>query len=106
MVFRCSVVGCKTVATNGLHSFPADKKLAEKWIEAIKAFNLMDRLNENKLAHSHRKVCKKHFCETDFLPNTNGRQLVPNSVPSLFLPDDTVTCTVVITKNKIVLKFW
>lgn len=91
MVFQCCVRGCKAVAKNGLHSFPANKSLAEKWIIATKNVELMDFLNENKLKRSYRKVCKKHFSDTDFQPNAKGKsQLVPNSVPSLFLPDETI----------------
>lgn len=89
MVFACCVRGCETVAKNGLHSFPSKKILAEKWILAIKAFDLIDDLNENKLSRSYRKVCKKHFRECDFIANLDGKsQLVPNSVPSIYLPPD------------------
>lgn len=92
MVFACCVRGCETVGTNGLHSFPTKKILAEKWILAIKAFDLIDYLKENRLSRSYRKVCNKHFRECDFVANFDGKsQLVPNSVPSIFLPpDDTV----------------
>lgn len=90
MVYKCCVRGCKISATNGLHSFPANKSIAQKWIEAIKNNELINLLNENKLARSFRRVCKNHFKKSDFVQNSNG-QLIPNSVPSLFLPDaDTV----------------
>lgn len=91
MVFQCCVRGCKTVAKNGLHSFPSNKSQAQKWIEAIKTDDLMDLLTENKLSRSYRKVCRKHFSETDFQPNENGKsQLLPNSVPSILLPETVV----------------
>ena len=90
MVFKCIVSGCNNITTKGLHSFPANKTVAEKWIMAIKAYHLLDLLKENKLARSYRKVCKKHFNEEDYVNGTN--QLVQNSVPSLFLPDEDVVC--------------
>lgn len=83
------VPNCCKEWLNGLHSFPSKKQLAEKWILAIKAFELINVLNENKLSRSYRKVCKKHFRESDFIPNVDGKsQLAPNSVPSMFLPDE------------------
>lgn len=88
MVFQCCVRECKTVAKNGLHSFPSNKSQAAKWIMSTKNDELMNFLNENKLARSYHKVCKKHFAESDFQPNIKGKsELVPNAVPSLFLPD-------------------
>lgn len=92
MVYKCCVRGCKISATKGLHSFPANKTIAQKWIEAIKNYELINLMNENKLARSFKRVCKNHFKESEFVQNPNGkRQLVPDSVPSLFLPDaDTV----------------
>lgn len=91
MVYQCCVRGCKVIAKNGLHSFPANKSLAQKWITAIKNTDLINLLNENQLSRSYKKVCKKHFNESEFVPNSKGKsQLVPNSVPSLFLPDGTV----------------
>lgn len=87
MVYACCVRGCKTVATNGLHSFPANKVQAKKWILAIKAFDLIDYLDENKLSRSYRKVCKNHFRDCEFIPNIDGKsRLVPNSIPSVSLP--------------------
>lgn len=87
MVLECCVKGCASVGKNGLHSFPSNKDVAEKWIFALKAFNLMDRLNDNKLAHSFNKVCKRHFKETDFKLNGKGQSIVKHdSIPSLFLP--------------------
>lgn len=89
MVVVCSVKGCETVAKNGFHSFPSNKLAAERWIIAIKAFNLVDKLNENKLANSFNKVCRKHFNETDLQVNGKGKIVVkPGATPSLFLPDD------------------
>lgn len=100
MVFKCCVKGCKTIAKNGLHSFPSNKSIAKKWLMAIKALNLIDLLNEGKLSRSYHKVCKKHFGEKDFQSNIDGKsQLVTNSVPSLYLPDDAVACSVVKNKN-------
>lgn len=101
MVFKCCVKGCKTVAKNGLHSFPSSKPVAEKWLMAVKALELTDLNNQGKLARSYHKVCKKHFMESDFQPNIDGKSLlVTNSVPSLFLPDATVASSVVtITKT-------
>lgn len=92
MVFQCCVRGCKIISKNGLLSFPSNKEIAQKWIAAIRNDEWIKLLNENKLSRSYKKVCKKHFSEHDFEPNTNGKiQLVANSVPSLFLPDaDTV----------------
>lgn len=89
MVFECCVKGCETVAKSGFHSFPSNILVAERWIFAIKAFNLQDRLNANKLSHSFYKVCKKHFTDSDFRLNGKGQTVVKaDSVPSLFLPDD------------------
>lgn len=88
MGFICCVKGCRTTGTNGLHSFPANKSIAVKWIMAIKADHLMEKLNQNKLARSYEKVCNKHFTEADF--QSNKTHLVQNSIPSLFLPGDTV----------------
>lgn len=91
MVFQCCVRGCKTVAKNGLHSFPSNKSLAEKWIYAIRSDHLIELLNEKKLARSYHKVCKKHFRDIDFAQNLKGKsELIPNSVPSLFLPDEAI----------------
>lgn len=91
MVFQCCVRGCKAVAKNGLHSFPSNKSLAEKWIMSIKHEDLINLLNEKKLARSYHKVCKKHFAESDFQPNVKGKsELLPNSIPSLLLPDEAV----------------
>lgn len=87
MVVVCSVKGCETAAKNGFHSFPSNKLAAERWIMAIKAFNLLDRLKTNKL--SFYKVCRKHFKDTDLQLNGKGQTVVkPDSTPSLFLPDD------------------
>lgn len=89
MVVECCVKGCETVAKNGLHSFQSNRLLAQRWITALKAFNLEDRLNSNTLAHSFYKVCRKHFKDTDFQLNGKGQTVVKaDSVPSLFLPDD------------------
>lgn len=98
MVFTCVVKGCDTVARNGLHSFPSNKLTAERWIIAIKAFYLMDRLNNNKLSHSYYKLCKKHFQESDFQLNGKGQRIVkPDSIPSLFLPNEIdVSCCKII----------
>lgn len=93
MVFTCCVKGCETIAKNGFHSFPSKKLIAERWIIAIKAFNLEERLNENKLAHSFYKICKKHFKNTDFELNGKGQSVIKtDSVPSLFLPEDIDVC--------------
>lgn len=90
MVFGCCVEGCKTIATKGLHCFPSNNLLAVKWIMAIKAYNLIGRLNENKLS-SYLKVCNRHFNQNDFQENIDGKsQLVANCVPSLFLPGDNI----------------
>lgn len=92
MVFECCVKGCGTVAKNGLHSFPSNKSVAEKWIMAIKAFHLMDRLNTKGLSHSFHKICKKHFKDSDMKLNGKGQCVVkPNSIPSLLLPDTDVS---------------
>lgn len=94
MVFQCCVNGCKTVATNGLHSFPSNEIMARKWIAAIKASDLLDKLKANKLSRSYKKVCNKHFRESDFQPSADGKSmLVANSIPSRFLPDDIVVKT-------------
>ncbi len=98
MVYQCCVRGCKIKTTNGLHSFPANKSIAQKWIEAIKNNQLINLLNEGKLSRSFKKVCRNHFKESDFVQNSNGKsQLVANSVPSLFLPD--VDTVVIIKEN-------
>lgn len=92
MVFECCVKGCGTIAKNGFHSFPSNKLVAEKWIMAIKGFNLMDRLNTNNLSHSFYQICKKHFKDSDLQLNGKGQCVVKtNSIPSLFLPDDDVS---------------
>ncbi|KAG4074956.1 hypothetical protein HA402_014535 [Bradysia odoriphaga] len=89
MVLQCCVKGCETIAKNGLHSFPSNRLAAEKWIEATKAFHLINRLYTNTLSHSYYKVCKKHFEQTDFQLNGKGQIVVKSdSIPSLFLPDD------------------
>lgn len=82
------------MAKSGLHSFPTNRLAAERWILAIKAFDLMDRLNDNKLAHSFYKICRNHFQETDFQLNGKGQRIVkPDSVPSLLLPlESDVSC--------------
>lgn len=93
MVLQCCVRGCDTIATNGFHSFPSKKSLAERWITAIKASHLEDRLNSNTLSRSFNKICKKHFLPTDFQLNGKGQMVVKDdSVPSLFLPDDIDVC--------------
>ncbi len=95
MVFQCCVRGCKTIATSGLHSFPSNKSLAEKWIKAIKHDDLLNLLYEKKLARSYHKVCIRHFAEIDFQPNLKGKsELLPNTIPSLFLPDESVVSVV------------
>lgn len=72
---------------NGFHGFPSNKVLAEKWIMAIKAYHLMDRLNTSKLSHSFHKICKRHFQRNDFELNGKGQTVIKaGSVPSLFLP--------------------
>lgn len=87
MVFQCCVKGCETIAKSGLHSFPSNKSTAEKWIRAIKSYNLLDRLHDNKLSRSYHKICKIHFREDDFTQNGKGQVIIKaGSVPSLFLP--------------------
>ncbi|XP_037024116.1 uncharacterized protein LOC119066004 [Bradysia coprophila] len=89
MVVPCVVRGCETVGTSGLHRFPKDKSAAEKWIFAIKALHLVDRLNSNKLSGSFYKVCRKHFAQSDLIVNGKGQVIVKQgSTPSLFLPAD------------------
>lgn len=89
MVFVCSVKGCKTEGKNGFHSFPSNILAAERWVRAIQAWNLVDRLKANKVSHSFYKVCRKHFKDTDFQLNGKGQIVVKaDSTPSLFLPDD------------------
>ncbi len=63
--------------------------MAQKWILAIKSYDLLDALNENRLSRSYSKVCKNHFRETDFKPNIDGKNhLIPMSIPSVSLPPD------------------
>lgn len=107
MVFQCCVRGCNTIAKSGLHSFPSKQSLAEKWILAIKAFDLINDLENNKLARLYRKVCKKHFRECDFVPNVDGKsQLAKDSVPSIFLPEKAEVNKQIPTKLQIQCKHY
>lgn len=91
MTIKCAVVGCRTEGKGkGFHAFPSNKEVASKWINATKAYELIDRFNDNKLSRSWYKVCNKHFKESDYETNPNGdRRLLKGVIPSLLLPSQT-----------------
>lgn len=84
MVVRCAVPGCKTKGTSGFYSFPANETVRKEWIVRTKVFHL----DKEKIVRSWSKVCGKHFNESDFVINFNGKKnLKPKTVPTLFLPN-------------------
>lgn len=79
MTFNCYVPGCGECGNRNLHSFPKDELQCRNWIAATKCFNLA----KETAWKSHRKVCRKHFKQTDL---RNGNLLKKGVVPSLLLP--------------------
>lgn len=76
MPIYCFVPGCTTTGTNGFHRFPTDSLVRKEWTEKTKT---------NPTNNS--KICRKHFNDSELLVDIDGKKrLVPNAVPSLFLP--------------------
>lgn len=79
MPVYCSVPECTTKGTSGMHRYPADPQLKQKWLDATKTHHLKDSKNF--------RICRKHFMDCDLLLNTDGKKtLASNAVPRLLLP--------------------
>lgn len=90
----CCVGGCKRQGSKGFHAFPANQEIALKWIIATNTKHLIHRLYAKTLSHSYYKVCSIHFDANAF--TTNGLSqtcLKKNTIPTLFLPDTSVSNT-------------
>ena len=75
---HCCVPQCTTygyVVENGqkvsFHRIPKDPNLSNTWLELI-------RHNERPdiIASSHKRVCSRHFQESDFFTTQNGRRFL------------------------------
>lgn len=82
MVFKCCVPSCDAIDVQ-THSFPTNQKYAQKWINAVKLFDVA--INKKTACKSYYQVCHKHFKKEDYTSNC-FRFLKKRVVPSLEIP--------------------
>ena len=64
-------VGFSNVSQRKFFKFPADSKMRQRWILALK--------RENFVVTNHTKLCDQHFLPSDF--TSSGKRLKSSAVP-------------------------
>lgn len=82
MGFCCCVPTCNS-RNEKTHSFPKNADTAQKWIEAVKLFDI--KINRANVWKTYHQVCRRHFKEEDYTSNCL-KFLKKGVVPSLGIP--------------------